>query len=261
MKYQIGKYLLFIFFIIVSCSDTEQKKVKEKQMPEKDSLSIVRFFDTITLSQNSDKLIDDISQNYKEGKPRHFFNVYKFRYWLQKGKLNEVDSVINTILLDKDFNKNSIEAARYYNILGIVDAYKANQEKSVENFKKAVVIFEENKDYGGAATIYLNVSNIFLSRLDYQAAYDYALKAADNYSLKKDTLYLGTSLAIAAVSAINMEDEQQADSLATLALQMTQKQNNPLGKSLSGYALGEIELHNKNYDKAVDYFQESAQLA
>src|SRR5690606_32612311 len=77
----------------------------------------------------------------------------------------------------------------------------------------------------------------------------------------KDTLYLGTSLAIAAVSAINMEDEQQADSLATLALQMTQKQNNPLGKSLSGYALGEIELHNKNYDKAVDYFQESAQLA
>lgn len=253
-------FLWLLILKLTSCSDSKQQ-THAPALPKADSVAIVHFFESLPTVENPDKEITEASEKYKSAVSRHFFNAYKFRYWIQIGRLSEVDSAVNHIFSEPGFNKNSIEAARYYNISGIIEAYKANQEESVSNFEKAVVLFDQNNDYGGAATIYLNLSNIFLSRLDYTSAYNYARKAADNYARKRDSLYLGTSLAIGAVSAINMKKKHQADSLATLAFQISQKQNNPLGKALSMYALGEIALYNGNYDKALEYFNESAVLS
>src|SRR5690606_3840354 len=111
---------------------------------------------------------------------------------------------------------------------------------AVEYYKKALEIFESTNDLRPAASIEFNLANMFLSQIDYESSYKYSYSASEKLKAIKDTVHLPWSLAIASVSAANLDNFKQASLMADQAIDLSEKHNNLMGKLLSGYALGEI---------------------
>lgn len=250
--------VLFVLFLF-SCEKNNQEFINTTTTVQftTDSLKIAQTFETNLNSEELDSISEVFNLKFQNNPKSYFFYKLNYgRFLILRGQLQKADSLLDLTLKNPELDPKSIEAARLYNLKGAVFSYQQNQKEAVEYYQKALEIFESENDLRTAATIEFNLANMFLSQLDYNSSYKYSTNATEKLKSANDTLYLPLSMAISSVSAVNLQEVKQAALLADEAFRLSEKHNNLMGKLLSHYALGEIDIYNEDYDSAVEHLSE-----
>lgn len=254
-----GYILLLVVLVsfLFSCNDNKENQVFDVSGFRQDSLKITQILTAELNNQELDSLATTVYNEFQDIPQSHFFYTLHYgRLLILRGNLHKADSLINYTLQSTKLDTISIEAARLYNLKAAVSAYQQNQRQAVEYYKKALEIFESTNDLRPAASIEFNLANMFLSQMDYESSYKYSYSASEKLKTIKDTIHLPWSLAIASVSSANLDNFQQASLFANQALELSERHNNLMGKMLSGYALGEIDMYHEDYAAAIEHLSE-----
>lgn len=254
-----GYILLLVVLVsfLFSCNDNKENQVFDVSGFRQDSLKITQILTAELNNQELDSLATTVYNEFQDIPQSHFFYTLHYgRLLILRGNLHKADSLINYTLQSTKLDTISIEAARLYNLKAAVSAYQQNQRQAVEYYKKALEIFESTNDLRPAASIEFNLANMFLSQMDYESSYKYSYSASEKLKTIKDTVHLPWSLAIASVSSANLDNFQQASLFANQAIELSEKHNNLMGKMLSGYALGEIDMYHEDYAAAIEHLSE-----
>lgn len=254
-----GYILLLVVLVsfLFSCNDNKENQVFDVSGFRQDSLKITQILTAELNNQELDSLATTVYNEFQDIPQSHFFYTLHYgRLLILRGNLQKADSLINYTLQSPKLDTLSVEAARLYNLKAAVFAYQQNQRQAVEYYKKALEVFESTHDLRPAASIEFNLANMFLSQMDYESSYKYSYSASEKLKTIKDTVHLPWSLAIASVSSANLDNFQQALLLADQASELSEKHNNLMGKMLSGYALGEIDMYHEDYAAAIDHLSE-----
>lgn len=233
--------------------------VNEK-ISQEDSLKIASAF--VPPFENVDSIFMSLHKIMEE--KENALNLLKANYaktLIMTGQLAKADSIISKSIGDLSFDTLSLAYARFANLKATLAAYQQDQEAAISNYKKSLQIFENHKDIRNAASVSFNIANIFLSHLNYPMAYQYSNVAVKGFQSIQDTLYYPSALAVNAVAAIALEKRDDAYKNAKEAEKISLQYKNPLGMVMSGYALGDIAMYDKDYDTAIQYYQKIIPMA
>ena len=253
--------LIILFSGMISCKKDGNVLVSDVYDFKSDSLRIVQAF-----SEPLDiKQLDSISRVLTEeigakNKSYYLYALHYGRALILKGNLHKADSLITEVLQDTRLGSGSLEAARLYNLKAAIYTYRQNQRLAVEYYKMALEVFENHNDLRSAATIEYNLSNFFLSQLDHETSYKYVKSAIEKLNTVNDTVYLPQVLGLTTVSALKSNHEDEAVLFVEKATELSEKYNNFTGKLLSLYAQGELQMHQKNFDKAEEYLTQVVKM-
>ncbi len=252
--------LLLPLFLLLSCNNNNNIRIhNQDNLKEKDSLAITRAFQSDPTA--ADSVYKSLIAGLKDITAFNYLDLHYAKALIQSGRLQAADSVISVATRRQNFDTASIANARFYNLKAALQAYSQNQEAAIGYYKKALMLFEQHEDTRSVASVNFNIANIFFSRMDYNAAYQYAASASRRFKELQDTVFYPYALALHAVSAINLGNQQEATDLALQAQELSQRYPNPLGKIMADYALAEIAMHNDNYPQAIALFQKLIPVA
>lgn len=257
-KIHLLPILLLVLMLACNKSGTEQNR--GNIINSKDSAHIVGAF--APPFTNADSVYTSLKNNF--GKNQAVMDLLNLNYakaLILTGRLGKADTLITAATLRPGFDTLSLANARYANLSAAIQAYKQNQEGAMGYYKKAIQLFEKHNDHKSAASVNFNIANIFLSRLNYPMAYQYSTQATKEFKAANDTLYYSSALAINAVTAIMLGKEEEAQTAAKQAEELSLHYKNPLGMAMAGYALGEIAMYHKQYDTAIGQFNKVIPLA
>lgn len=255
-------YLIIVLAIVLiqSCGKSGTKQPVAGTINTRDSLLIAGAF--VPPFTNADSIYTSLKAGLEKNETAvDMLNLNYAKALIMTGGLGKADTLIRQATLRDGFDTASLANAKYANLQAAIEAYKQNQEGAINYYKKAIQLFENNEDYKSAASVNFNIANIFLSRLNYPMAYQYSMEASKGFEAVNDTLYYPAALAVNAVSAIMLEKREEALTLAQQARQISERYKNPLGMAMSGYALAEIAMYDKQYDTAIAYYKAVIPLA
>jgi signal transduction histidine kinase len=232
---------------------------------ETDSSKIVTYFGSALQNQNyKDSLTKQAELIYQNNyndtliQDTYLFNLAKYLY-----QTAQLDSAYKITLKGQALYKNqplAYKNGKFHNILGSIYAYQKKYDSAIEEYNKAIRVFDQNNDPYQAALIKNNIANIFFSLLDYESAYKYSKESYSYLNSINDTLYLPSLISVTAISALELNYLEEGFELAIKGLKLSQTYSNVLGLILGNYALGEYYLKSKKYEEAIDYFKQSLEL-
>lgn len=246
--------------LLYSCEKPGTAASVATAMHADDSLKIATAFSAPY--EDADSIYTALKTQFGEAEAtQDFLRLNYAKVLIMTGKLGQADTFLKNSISRAGFKPERIAHARYANLQAAIAAYRQNQETAIKYYKTALEIFENHHDHKNAASINFNIANIFLSRLDYPMAYQYSAAAVRGFKATKDTLYYPSALATNAVSAILLNKKDEAIAAAQQALDMSERYKNPLGMTMAEYALGEIDMHNEDYDAAIRHYEKAIPLA
>jgi len=251
------KRVLAIWFIFsISISNANVKT---------DSSLIAELFTSALQNQNiKDSLVDQASSIYQKNKNNiliedtYLFNLAKYLF-----QTSQLDSAYQIAKQGQKLYQTELynyKNAKFYNVIGAIYAYQKKYKLAIEEFNKAIKVFDFNNDPYQVALIKNNIANIFFSLLDYENAYKYSKESYTYLKSINDTLYLPTLTAVTSISANGINNLEEGFLLANEGLELSIKHNNVLGIILGDYALGDYYLKTNDYDSAEDFFLKSLDL-
>lgn len=231
-----------------------------------DSVSISVFFDKLNqLPEKKDSLFKEILKIYnqhpssKSVHDAYFYNLAK--YLIFTGQTDSAKVVAN-----KGYNfyankKDTLRLAKYHNLTAMILAYDRKFYEAIEEYKKALEIYDHYNQPYQSALIKSNIANIFFSLLDYSNAYKYSRDA--NLYLKSinDSVYLPAIGNILGLSLIKLNQPVEGKKITMECLQLSEKYKNLTGLIIGYYSLGEYFLSQNKNDSAVYYFSKSYELS
>lgn len=233
-------------------------------MAQSDSIKMDMWFKlALTQPTNAQMYLDSISLLGSKNKlATDLHHYHEAKYLIQKGEIDRALVAINSNLKELTKNKlNPVKQAKYENLLGAIFSLKTEYPKAIRHYKKAIQLYEEAHEHLQAAYIQNNIANLFLSIADYESALKHIREAHRIAKEKKDTLYFPGILAVYAICEVKTNNFQQGKQLAEQALKLSTKTQNVLGIIYSNYALGDIASEEKNWIKALDFYQQTLNLA
>lgn len=253
---------LFIVLVLFnfSCSNNTSNQSVNEAINKDDSIYITTAF--VPPFHHADSIFLSLQEQWSD--KENTLNLLKVNYaktLIMTGQLAKADSIISQAINAKDFDTLSLAYARFANLKAAIAAYQQNQETSINFYKKSLQIFEKHKDVRNAASVSFNIANIFLSNLNYPMSYQYSDMAVKGFKSLHDSVYYPSALAVNAVSGIALGKRAEAYKNATEAEKLSLHYKNPLGIAMSGYALGDIAIYDKQYDTAIQYYQKIIPIA
>ncbi|MEZ4890818.1 MAG: histidine kinase [Crocinitomicaceae bacterium] len=250
-------YLLLVLLLVlcnVSCKHSSSHLSANEKISQEDSLKIVTAFappfdqaDSVFLS------LYKVMENKRSA--QHLLKASYAKTLIMTGQLAKADSVVSQSLGELGIDSLSLSFARFANLKAALLAYQQNQEAAINYYKQALQIFENHDDVRNTASVSFNIANIFLSQLDYPMAYQYSGIAVKDFQSIQDTLYYPSALAVNAVATIALEKRDEAYKKAKEAEKISLQYKNPLGITMSDYALGDIAMYDEDYDAAIMHYQ------
>lgn len=251
---------LLLVLNIVSCKHSSNHLSANEKIGQEDSLKIVSAF--TPPFEKADSVF--LSLHKAMEKKENALNLLKANYakvLIMTGQLAKADSLVSQSIGSLGFDSVSLAYARFANLKAALAAYQQDQEAAIGYYKQALQVFEDHNDIRNTASVSFNIANIFLSHLNYPMAYQYSGVAVKGFQSIQDTLYYPSALAVNAVAAIALEKRDEAYKNAKEAEEKSLQYKNPLGIAMSGYALGDIAMYDKNYDTAIAYYQKIIPMA
>lgn len=256
-------YLIIVLLLVLmnfSCQPSSDHLPANEKISQEDSLRIATAFappferaDSVFLSLQ--KVIN---------KNENTLNLLKVNYaktLIMTGQLAKADSLVSQSIGTPGFDTLSLAYARFANLKAALAAYQQDQEAAIRYYKQALQIFENHNDIRNASSVGFNIANIFLSHLNYPMAYQYSDVAVKGFQSIQDTVYFPGALAVNAVAAIALEKRDEAYKNAKEAERISLRYKNPLGIAMSGYALGDIAMYDKDFDTAIQHYQKILPIA
>ncbi|MGV6862342.1 MAG: ATP-binding protein [Putridiphycobacter sp.] len=231
-----------------------------------DSLQIVEVFTRATQSPNQfdsltqpAKRILDQNKNNLLIQDTYYFNLAKALF-----RTAQLDSAI---LVAKEgqklFSRQPFhyKIAKYFNVIGSVFAYQQKYEAAINEYKKAIEVFDKNNDRYQAALIKNNIANIFFNLTDFESAYKYSKSSYTDLKELNDTTYLASITGITAISAIELNKLEEGKKLVDECINLSVRYQNVLGQIIGNYAYGEYFLALEKSEMSIDYFKKSLDLS
>lgn len=229
----------------------------------RDSSAIVQTFREIEKqTAASDNLIHHAE--ILAGTNAQLQDVFRFnlsRMFIQTGKLEAADSIINIVFKENEAEPNLFALGKYHNLKAAIAAFRDQHEQAVYHYQKAIEIFELHREEKLLPVIQFNLANIFFSRLDYGSAYKYSKAAKENFEAQLDTLYAPIAEGIFAIAAIKLNKNDEGTTAANNALEESLRNKNTTGIILAKYALGELASAEFDYREALLHFEQALELA
>lgn len=151
--------------------------------------------------------------------------------------------------------------ATCYNNIGIVYKNSGNYFLALENYKKALAIFEETEDKKGIAKTYIIIGVVYSEQSDFTQAMEFYQKAQKIYELLNDKAGMAKSYSMLGIVSTDKGDYPKATEYYLKSLKI----NEALGdkKSLLNCYTNLGEVHNKqyNYTEALEYYQLALNIA
>lgn len=238
----------------------------KSQAQTKDSLRIVSIYDEM-LSQPENKkvLLNEISEIRKRNKKSQKIEItYLYNWSKYLMYTGEMDSsiVISTTGLHLFKTKSrSFGQVRFLNLIASVYSFQQKNKQAIELFKKSLAICDLNAEYVQAAYIKSNIANLFLSMLDYKAAYEYVNAAYETLKDQPDDPNLSSITSVLSVAEMKLGKSKTARIHGMEALTLAKKQSNIIALIVANYSLGEIELSEMNLTDSEAYFMSSLELS
>lgn len=256
-------YLIIVLLLVLnnfSCKPSSNHSTTNEKISQEDSLKIASAF--TPPFQNADSVflsLQKIMENKENA--QHLLKANYARSLIMTGQLAKADSLVSQSIGELGFDTLTLAYARYANLKAALAAYQQDQEAAISYYKQALQIFENHNDIKNTASVSFNIANIFLSHLNYPMAYQYSEDAVKGFQSIQDTLYYPSALAVNSVAAIALEKRDEAYKNAKEAEKISLQYKNPLGIAMSGYALGDIAMYDKDYDTAILHYQKIIPMA
>lgn len=257
------RFMVFLYIvsaILTSCSYPNEQITSNHILSQSDSTTLVRFFSAALQSPQPNLHLDSarsfLQQSDKQFPIIDFFLVQQATFYLKSGQF---DLAMQEAQRGIDLSQNidSTKQGKFYNIQGHVFSFKRDNTRAINSFRKALAIFESNKDSLNIAYINNNIANIFFSLSDYNSAYTHAAKAFEIIQDYPENQYYASMLSVLAISEAFIGKTDEAEQHANAALQLTKGTANIIPYALSLYALGDIATARESFDTAKKYYNES----
>lgn len=159
--------------------------------------------------------------------------------------------------LSREANYGHGEAFAYLN-LAVANDIKGNSGVATDYFRRAIHLFEEEKDLKNLAYCYSQLGVCYFSQYQYENADYYYRKAiALNKKLQLD-IDLADVLVNQGITYTYQNKPEQAKQNFHRAIAIYQREHYPEGLGGAYNSLGKIYYEAKNYPKAIRYFEKSS---
>lgn len=248
------KKLLFIIFFLATNNFYSQKL---------DSLQIEKEFSSaIGKIEKLDSLEHSIFTKVKSDfvlEDTYWYNLSKTRFL--SGDIDKAYLAAERGIALCETKKKTFRKAKFYNLLASVEAYRMNNKKAIEFFKKSLSIVEKEHDFKTAAYIRNNIANIFFGLNNYESAYQYSLLSYNQLVKDKDTMYLPSVAGILAISSLKIGKTKEGIRLANESIELAQRYKSQLGLIVGYHSLGESFIAQKKYEKAIESLNKSLEYS
>ena len=161
-----------------------------------------------------------------------------------------------SLLLSKKLNwKNGISLA-YYSI-GTNHSKKADYDKALENYKKAL---ENSSDNKIVCKVYRGIGIVYMFQNNYSKALDYDFKALKIYESNKDNEGIAAVLSNIGIVYFDLKNNAKALEYYKKALFINQKLKNNVNMAANLGNLGHVYTEMKMFDKAIDYYKKTVSI-
>lgn len=181
---------------------------------------------------------------------------------LSQGNYEDALQFFNqAIVLSEGNGCCAVERAQAYNNIGVLFSEMSKYHKSLEYYKKALVIYDSLHIYSELGRTYNNIGNIYLYIEDYDSAKDHYIKSLKIRKKQKDIAgeaYVFNNLGMLIGGQGDLAlSKQYFDS----SLVLFEKQKNKSGSMLVTYNLGELYTALKQYRMAEKHYHQSLSIA
>ncbi len=256
--------LVIVLFFIACHSSVKRVGEHNLGISKEDSTALANLFQSAMGLQGADKDSVLKAAKYiavKSEANQFWYRAQEYKYLINTGKGAEQVTPLENEIAAFAKDTFNIRAAYYYNLLGAAYAHLGTQEKSIAFYEKAARAFDANKNKRQAAVVNQNIANVFFSKLDYEAAYKYCLKARQTFFDLQDTFYMPLNESISAISAMGIKRYEEAEQYAKNGLALSLKYHNKMSQIFSTFALADVSLHKNQYEEAIKLYLEAKQLS
>tara|TARA_R110001606_G_C15403849_1_gene653775 strand:+ start:11139 stop:12710 length:1572 start_codon:yes stop_codon:yes gene_type:complete len=184
-------------------------------------------------------------------------NITLAQLLLYTGEMDSAEVLLkeaSKIFLEQE---DSTLLAQSFFELGTLYYYQSKDSLALENFFKALPMFQALKNVRGQAFIYNNLSNLVSYMDDTEGAIDYMLKSIDLKMQLGDEALLGTSYHNLGRLYYRLDNLDMAINYFRMSLRVKKKYNNIKGLATTYNSLAGIQLKLKRNDSAIFYHQEA----
>lgn len=168
---------------------------------------------------------------------------------------------IYTKLLNEDANNAALKngLARAFASLGVVYSEESNHYMALENYQKALKLYEETRQQTFIAKALNNIGIVYKAQLNYPKALEYLKKAL---VIQQQTAEPNEPVTLTNIGVIYFETKQysQAIQYYNKAKKIFEKTNNTRGFALLYNYLGDYYSQQKNTGVARENYQKSLEL-
>jgi two-component sensor histidine kinase len=144
---------------------------------------------------------------------------------------------------------------------GVIYRIRGDYPKALENFLKALAIYEKRNDQRAILVEYSGLAAVYYFQADFKRAESYYLKAIELSRKLGSKGVESNNLCNLAGLYNDREQYQEAEKCLTRALKIDQELNNEVGIVHELADLGHLYFSTKDYKKAVSFLEQSLALS
>ena len=147
-----------------------------------------------------------------------------------------------------------------YSIIGIYYHNTGNYNKSIEKFKKSLILLRKLNKQIKEAPVCIGIGNSYFLISDYDKAFEYYLKASKLYEDLKDEI--GYAKAISSTGFVYRAKKEYAKAINKyeVALEIMERKMNFEGITATLNNIGIIYLQTNDFTKSIEYFLKSLKM-
>lgn len=265
-------FFFILFFLIFKHHNTfcQDKRVSDsllyilkvkKNLSDKEKLGI--YHDIAYYHTNPDSaivfsdLLIDLARKYSD-------SIYVFRGYAQKGYSllfkGEYDKAVSIFFkcayIAEAINDEYRKAAAY---ISLGDAYSKaeNHKNSIIYFNKAISLSRKINDTALLANAIFNAANEYMISNSLDTALNYFTEAGKFYELNDNTIYKAYVLGNKGMLYKKTGNIKEAENNLLRAIEILRPSGDNYSISTYTHTLGRIYLDKKDYNKALEYAQQS----
>lgn len=249
---KLSHFLCFLFLIHFSWSQNRDSLIVSRNLEE-----------AIRNPQSSGHYLNQVdsllSINQRNSSLYANLLALKVKYFLRTGQIDQAKVILPKAL--KKYSKFGREKAMFISLKGSVLATEKKFDEAILHYKESLVIYDSLRLEKEAAYIKNNIANVFFNLNDFESAYSYAKESFEEVYRRNDTIYYPQIASILSIAEAKLKRTNDARFHANLAIQSGEKYKNIVAIILGNYALGDVLVEQKQWERAYQAYLKSVTLA
>jgi CHAT domain-containing protein/uncharacterized protein HemY len=162
----------------------------------------------------------------------------------------------DALISAKNLKINKFEAQSLYYI-GFIYYYQYNYDQALENYEKALKIYDQENNKNEIAAMNMNIGGIYLMKSELSKALKYMQNVLEIYKNIDDKNNIANTLQYIGVIYHYQSNYNEANKYYKEALKINKEINSELGIANNLASIGIVYKNQSNYKEAIEYMQKS----